>query len=125
MTRVPLILVVDDHPDLREVLSLVLQHHGFRVMLAGDGREAVARVEECRPDLVLMDLMMPRMDGYEATTALNADALNGNGDRTVPVVAITASRVDREELLNRGFSGVLHKPVSAQDVVQTIRSLIA
>lgn len=122
MTRLPLILVVDDHPDLREVLSLVLQHHGFRVMLAGDGREAVARVEECRPDLVLMDLMMPRMDGYEATAALN-----GNGDRTVPVpvVAITASRVDREELLNRGFSGVLHKPVSAQDVVQTIRSLIA
>lgn len=116
----PLILVVDDHPDLREVLALILEHHGFRVMLAADGREALKRAEECRPDLVLMDLMMPRMDGYQATAALNH-----NGEHPVPVVAITASRVERTDLLNRGFSDLLQKPVRADDVVETIWRLIA
>lgn len=120
MNSTPLILVVDDHPDLREVLALILEHHGFRVMLAGDGVEAVERAEACRPDLVLMDLMMPRMNGYEATAALN-----GNGDPPVPVVAITASQVHRQDLLNRGFAGLLRKPVRADDVVQTIHRLIA
>lgn len=115
----PLILVVDDHPDLREVLALILEHHGFRVMLAEDGREALKRAEECRPDLVLMDLMMPRMNGYEATAQLNR-----NGDPPVPVVAITASRVDRQDLLDRGFSALLQKPVRSDDVVQTIRQFV-
>lgn len=119
MSANPLILVVDDHPDLREVLALILEHHGFRVMLAGDGREALTRAEECRPDLVLMDLMMPRMNGYQATAELNC-----NGDPPVPVVAITASRVERQDLLDRGFSGLLQKPVRADEVVQTIRRFV-
>lgn len=120
MSRAPLVLVVDDHPDLREVLALILEHHGFRVMTAGDGREAVSQAERRRPDVVLMDLMMPRMDGYEATVALNE-----NGDSRIPVVAVTASRVDRSELLARGFSDLLRKPVRADHVLSTIRRLTA
>lgn len=120
MSSPPTILVVDDHPDLREVLALVLEHHGFRVMVAGDGREALARAGECRPDVVLMDLMMPRMDGYEA-----ARALNDNGRPEVPVVAVTASQVNREALLAQGFAELLRKPVRADDLLATIRRFTA
>ena len=116
----PVVLVVEDHPDLRGVLALILEHHGYSVMVAGDGREAVDRAEERRPDIVLMDLMMPRMDGYQATAALNA-----NGNPPVPVVAVTASQVDRSELMRRGFSDLLQKPVRADDVLATIRRLTA
>lgn len=120
MNRSPIVLVVDDHPDLREVLALILEHHGFQVMVAGDGWEAVNQAERCRPDVVLMDLMMPRMDGYKATVALN-----DNGDPPIPVVAITASQVDRSQLLASGFSELLRKPVRADDVLSTIRRLTA
>lgn len=120
MSHSPLVLVVDDHPDLREVLALILEHHGFQVMVAGDGREAVSQAERNRPDVVLMDLMMPRMDGYEATAALN-----DHGETPIPVVAVTASQVDRGQLLARGFSELLRKPVRADDVLSTIRRLTA
>lgn len=120
VNRPPIVLVVDDHPDLREVLALILEHHGFQVMVAADGREAVSQAERRRPDVVLMDLMMPRMDGYEATAALN-----DNGGDAIPVVAVTASRVDRTDLLAHGFSELLRKPVRADDVLSTIRRLTA
>lgn len=120
MNPTPLIMVVDDHPDLREVLALILEHHGFRVMVARDGREAVVRAEEQRPDLVFMDLMMPKMNGYEATAALNA-----NGGEPIPVVALTASQVSRQDLIRRGFAELLRKPVRSSDVLQTVQRLVS
>ncbi len=110
------ILVVEDNPDLRDVLGLVLRHHGFEVVLASDGVEAVEQARQQRPDVVLMDLMMPRMNGYEARAALN-----DNGHPPIPVIAITASLVSREEITARGFVDLLRKPVRSQEVVETIR----
>lgn len=118
----PVILVAEDNPDLRDVLGLVLEHHGFEVVLACDGMEALDRVKERRPDLVLMDLMMPRMNGYEAREALQE---NGNGSPPIPVIAITASLVSREEVTARGFTDLLRKPVRSQEVVDTIRRYTA
>lgn len=109
------ILVVEDNPDLRDVLGLILQHHGFNVVLARDGAEAVERADEERPDVVLMDLMMPRMNGYEARAALN-----DNGAAPIPVIAVTASLVSREEITGRGFVDLLRKPVRSQEVVEAI-----
>lgn len=120
MSAPPMILIVEDHPDLREVLGMILRHHGFQVMLAGDGREAVDCVAERRPDVVLMDLMMPRMNGYEAIAAMN-----GNGPPPFPVVAVTASQVSRGEVTAHGFSDLLRKPVRAEDVVATVQRLTA
>lgn len=116
MSSPPTILVVEDNPDLRDVLGLILEHHGFDVVLARDGVEAVRRAGEERPDLVLMDLMMPRMNGYEARAAIN-----GNGDPPIPVIAITAGLVTREEVTARGFTDLLRKPVTSRVVVETIR----
>ncbi len=114
------IMVVEDNPDLREVLGLILKHHGFDVVLASDGVEAVERASQHRPDVVLMDLMMPRMNGYEARAALN-----DNGSPPIPVIAITASLVSREEITARGFVDLLRKPVRSQEVVETIRRYTA
>lgn len=110
------ILVVEDNADLRDVLGLILRHHGFDVVLASDGVEAVERASQQRPDVVLMDLMMPRMNGYEAQAALN-----DNGSPPIPVIAITASLVSRGEITSRGFVDLLRKPVRSEDVVNTIR----
>lgn len=118
-TDIHTVLVVEDHPDLREVLGMILRHHGFDVMLAGDGREAVDRVAEKQPDVVLMDLMMPRMNGYEAIAAMN-----GRGPPPFPVVAVTASHVSRREVAARGFADLLRKPVRAEEVVATVNRLI-
>lgn len=115
-----MVLVVEDNPDLREVLGTILIHHGFRVVTAGDGREAVDRVAETRPDLVLMDLMMPRMDGYEAIAAMN-----GDGPPPFPVVAVTASEVTRSQITRHGFIDLLRKPVRARDLLATVERLTA
>lgn len=120
MSTPRVILVAEDHPDLREVLGMILEHHGFEVLLAGDGQEAVERAAERTPDLVLMDLMMPRMNGYEAIAAMN-----GSGPPSFPVVAITASPVSRRDVTARGFTELLRKPVRARDLVSTVRRLTA
>ncbi len=115
-----LVVVAEDHPDLREVLGLILRHHGFDVALAGDGEEAVALVSARTPDLVLMDLMMPRMNGYQAIAAMN-----GAGPLPFPVVAVTASPASRQEVTSHGFVELLRKPVKAEDVVALVRRLTA
>jgi CheY-like chemotaxis protein len=116
----PVVLIVEDNPDLREVLETILRHHGFNVVTAGDGREAVDRVLERAPDLVLMDLMMPRMDGYEAIAAMN-----GSGPPPFPVVAVTASEVSRAQVAAHGFIDLLRKPVRARDLLATVERLTA
>lgn len=113
-----MVLVVEDNPDLREVLSTILRHHGYCVVTAGDGREAVASVAQQRPDVVLMDLMMPRMDGYEAIAAMN-----GDGVPPFPVVAVTASEVTPSQIAEHGFIDLLRKPVRARDLLATVHRL--
>lgn len=119
-TSTPTVLVVEDNPDLREVLGTILTHHGYCVVTAGDGREAVDRVAQQRPDVVLMDLMMPRMDGYEAIAAMN-----GNGRTPFPVVAVTASEVSPSQIAAHGFIELLRKPVRARDLLATVQRLTA
>src|SRR5947207_12298977 len=81
----PLILVVDDYQDAREMYAEYLQFSGFRVAEARNGNEAVAQAFSLQPDLILMDLSLPGMDGWEATKVLKADERT----RHIPVVALT------------------------------------
>src|SRR5262245_54164924 len=103
-----LLLVEDNHLN-REMFSRRLERKGFRVLGAGDGREAVARVQAERPDLVLMDLSLPVMDGWEATRRLKAD----RSTQAIPVIALTAHAVagDREKALQVGCDDYETKPV--------------
>ena len=103
----PVVLIAEDHQDSRDALSTLLDALGYRVLVAGNGAEAVEVARASRPDLILMDMMMPSVDGFEATRTLRADA----GFRQVPIVAITAMEGAREAVFEAGCSDVVVKPI--------------
>lgn len=120
-TPAPRLLVVDDLPDNRRLLAEVLGPVGFDITEAGDGAEAMVRFGQRPADLVLMDMRMPVMDGYEATRRLKAMSPH------TPVVAVTASALedDRQAILDCGVDACLSKPVERSRLLQTIRQLLA
>jgi two-component system, cell cycle response regulator DivK len=116
------ILLVDDHEDNRVALMMVLQREGYRVLEAENGREAVRVAREELPDLVLMDLAMPVMDGRAALRALREDPRTAQ----IPVVALTAMAlsVDRERLRGEGFESLLVKPCMPPQLLAEVRRLV-
>lgn len=115
--RPPLILVAEDHPDSRDALRSLLEVYGYRVATAVDGEQAVAKALAEQPDLVVMDIMMPRMDGFEATRALRA----APGFRQVPILALTAMEGAREQVLAAGCDEYLPKPIDVRTFLDRIR----
>jgi two-component system, cell cycle response regulator DivK len=108
MTSKPRVLIVDDYPDGREMVSEYLRYLGFPVNEAQDGQEAIALAESWSPDIILMDLQMPGLDGWEVTRRLKADARTKN----ILVVALTAHALTREVQAARdaGCDAVIPKP---------------
>jgi CheY-like chemotaxis protein len=104
-----LILVVDDKADNRLVLGAVLRHGGYEVLTAEHGADALAKLCERRPALILLDLMMPVMDGWETIRRLKADP----GTAGIPVAAVTALDLEERsaQLREAGFCGYYHKPL--------------
>ena len=94
MRTPPLILIVDDVPDNLEILQLRLESQGYEVILAGDGEAGLAIIRERRPDLVLLDIMMPKLDGIGAVKELKADS----SLPFIPVILVTA-RVDAKDVI--------------------------
>ncbi|MGA9159437.1 MAG: response regulator transcription factor [Actinomycetota bacterium] len=115
----PRVLVVDDEPMVREVLSRYLRRDGFEVATAADGEEALARFGETEPDLVLLDLMLPRVDGYEVFRRLRQRA-------PTPVIMLTArgEETDRIVGLDRGADDYIGKPFSPGEVVARVRAVL-
>ncbi len=118
----PLVLIADDRPSSRELLGLVLERAGYEVMEAEDGEQAVERVRSGNPDLVLLDLQMPGLDGYGVLAALRAEPRFAQ----LPVLALTASamRGDREKILEAGFTDYLAKPASPELVRETVARML-
>ncbi len=116
------ILIADDYDDNRELLRLLLESSGHATSEARDGRECVALACRETPDLVLLDLSMPVLDGWETLRELRAD------ERThhIPCVALTAfaSVQDRQRALQAGFDGYLTKPFHAADLHELIERLL-
>ncbi|MDQ6740909.1 MAG: response regulator transcription factor [Actinomycetota bacterium] len=114
------LLVVDDEPNIRELLSTSLRFAGFEVFAAGNGREALAAAEEHNPDLAVLDVMLPDMDGFTVTRRLRA------AGRHFPVLFLTA-RDDTEDKvtgLTVGGDDYVTKPFSLDEVVARIRAVL-
>jgi CheY-like chemotaxis protein len=116
------ILLVDDHEDNRLALLTVLAREGYRTLGAANGREAVEVCRERLPDLVLMDLAMPVMDGRQAMRVLREDPLTAR----IPIVVLTAMAlsVDRDRLVAEGFDELLTKPCMPPTLLQQVRRMI-
>jgi two-component system response regulator MprA len=116
----PRVLVVDDDKAVRESLRRSLEFNGYDVALAGDGAEALARIAATDPDVVIMDVMMPRLDGLEATKALRTA---GND---LPILVLTARDAvgDRVEGLDAGADDYLTKPFALQELLARLRALL-
>ncbi len=115
----PLILLVDDNSDARLMYTICLEFAGFACMTAQDGREAIERIGERRPALVLMDASMPGMDGWEATLRLKANPLT----RDIPIYMLTAHAFPehRRRALEVGADGFLSKPLMPDDLVREVQ----
>ena len=121
-SKKPQILIADDRPSSRELLRLVLERAGYDVTEAEDGERALTQAREGSPDLILLDLNMPGLDGYGVLAALRAAARFAQ----VPVLALTASamRGDREKILEAGFTDYLAKPAAPELVRETVARVL-
>ena len=118
-----LILVVDDSADNVALLSLDLQHEGYKVVTATDGEEAISVASVTQPNLILMDISMPKLDGLGATRRIREkEAL-----RDVPVIAVTAFSTEgfQRAAYDVGFSGYLTKPIDFDRMHQLVAGLLA
>jgi CheY-like chemotaxis protein len=116
------VLVVEDNPLNLKLVRDVLGHAGYRVLEAGDAERGIALARAEAPDLILMDVQLPGVDGIEALSRLRAGAETAG----IPVVALTAlaMKEDRERCLAAGFDGYLEKPVSVPELPGQIAALM-
>lgn len=118
------VLIVEDEPDNQEIVRAVVEDMvGCRAVLASDGVEAVARAVEEPPSLVLLDLMLPKMDGYEVARRLKRDPRTSS----VPIIAITAlaRSVDRARALEAGCDDYVDKPFDLEALEKKIRTRVS
>jgi len=117
------ILIVEDNEMNRDMLSRRLARRGYQIMMAVDGEEGIAAAKRENPDLILMDMSLPVVDGWEATRRLKADA----GTRTIPVIGLTAHAMagDRDKVIAAGCDDYDTKPVELPRLLQKIEALLA
>jgi two-component system, cell cycle response regulator DivK len=117
-----LVLVVDDLLEQRDIICTLLRHHGYEVVEAMDGQSGVRLATELTPDLVLMDVVLPVLDGYSATRRLKGAAVT----RTIPIIIITARVLapGPEESRHAGADAFLPKPCEPRDLLALVQRLI-
>ncbi len=116
----PVVLLVEDNEHNLKLARDVLEYSGFIVHVATTGEDALGQARTTWPDLILMDLQLPGIDGYEALSRLRGDP----GTSEIPVVALTAFAMsqDREKALEEGFDGYLEKPISVSTFPDQVRA---
>lgn len=116
------LLIADDDPASRELLREILEAQGYQVVEAEDGQAALNKIEEERPDLVLLDIQMPKLDGLGVVRQLRQSPRF----TSLPVVAVTsyAMRGDREKALGAGFDAYITKPIDAVRIRETVERLL-
>jgi twitching motility two-component system response regulator PilH len=115
-----LVLVVEDSPTEQLVISRTLQQHGFETVLAKDGEEAIIIAESRHPDVILMDVVMPGMNGFQATRQLSKNPSTAS----IPVVMVTTKDQETDRIwgMRQGAVGYLMKPVDDDELVAAVRA---
>ena len=118
----PRVLLVDDYPDAREMYTEYLEYSGYDVVQASNGMEALQQAVDTAPDIILMDLSLPVMDGWEATRRLKADQRT----KAIPVVALTGHALAgiSEGAKQAGCDAFVTKPCLPEDLVREIRKIL-
>jgi CheY-like chemotaxis protein len=118
----PLVLIVDDNLEAREMYTLYLQHAGFRSAEAADGRAAIAQVKRNRPDIILMDAAMPGLNGWDAVSLLKADPET----KSIPLIMFTAHVFPehRARAEAAGANAFIAKPVIPDELAREIRRML-
>ena len=118
----PLVLVVDDTANVRELIRVNLTLEGFAVRMASDGQEALDLVPELNPDLITLDVVMPRVDGLTVATRLKTNPATAS----IPIVMVTAraQTADRDKARRAGVDAYLTKPFEPSELVETVRNLL-
>jgi len=116
------ILIVDDNPDLIRILHLQLKNQGYDTIQAMNGKQAVDMATAQLPDLILMDLMMPEMNGLEATRLIRENS----NTRSIPILAVTAktTTTDKEECLKSGCNDYMSKPFTTKEMASRMEKLL-
>jgi two-component system cell cycle response regulator DivK len=116
------VLLVEDNEDNLVVYRTILEHVGYRVLEARDGEEGISRARSARPDIILMDISIPKLDGWQATIRLKGDSDTAG----IPIVALTAHALeeDRVKAMRSGCDGYLAKPVEPRRVVKEVEKFI-
>jgi len=119
MSTQPLVLVADDEPRITKLVSIALSEAGFRVETAANGAEAIEKAEQLRPDIVLLDILMPGLDGIEVMRELHER-------RTVPVILLTArgATADRAKGLDMGADDYIAKPFHPDELAARVRAVL-
>lgn len=117
------ILVVDDEKDIAESVKILLSEKGFKVVIANNGAEAVKKAKAERPDMIVMDLMMPEMNGFDACKMIKADTDTQN----TPILVLTAQQLgkDLEDAFAAGANDYVIKPFSNERLLEKVEKLLA
>ena len=116
------ILIVDDNQDSRELAVKILKRKGYRICEAVDGEDALLKAAAELPDLILMDISLPKIDGYEVTRRLKED----NDLKAIPIIALTAHAMkgDKEKALANGCEGYISKPIDIHEFPEQIKKFL-
>lgn len=119
----PVVLVVDDDAFIRRPLEFILREEGFRPMTAVDGDDCLRQIAECRPDLIILDVMMPGRDGFDVCRQLKGEA----SFASIPIILLSARgrEHDRERGLSLGAAEFMTKPYSPSDLLRCVRELLS
>ena len=118
------VLIADDEKHIREILKMYCEKEGFDVIEAADGAEAILKVQSEKPDILILDIMMPVMNGYEAAKMIRT--LDRDDAKTVPIIAMTANAFTEDRLKSKesGMNEHIAKPIDAKLLVKVISEFV-